>query len=375
MKPNNFPIFKMKLFILLPVLGLMFITCSCYKDKDKQVKKEIVRPAKIILVRSGNSQTIHTFPAEVKASERSELAFRVSGELSKLPIKAGDIVKIDQLLAQIDQANFKLRLDDRKGKYDLAKVQFERSNKLVKDLLIPISDFDKAKSHFLTAQVDLELSKQDMEHTTLRAPIDGRISKVYVKKHENIQAKQPIMVIQTQGTIDLEFYVPESIVAKVKKRKPDEVRLLEVKFDQFLDKTYKAKVKEFDTEADPKTQSYRVLATMKAPEGFNILPGMTATVIANSKELMNEDKSQIVLPVGAVFAAEEKDLNSEVRFVWKYDSSSGLVSRHPVKVGELTSDGIIIKSGISSGEQIVAAGVHFLKEGQKVRPLERERGL
>jgi hypothetical protein len=44
-------------------------------------------------------------------------------------------------------------------------------------------------------------------------------------------------------------------------------------------------------------------------------------------------------------------------------------------VGELTSNGIVVASGLAQGDQVVAAGVHFLKEGQKVRPMVKERGL
>lgn len=357
-------------FTFLLLLSLV----SCSKDEGPKVKKEVVRPAKIITVGKGE-HGIRTFPAEVKASDRSELAFRVNGVLKKFPVKAGDVVKRAQLLAQIDQADYKLRLEDRKAKYDLAKVQYERADKLAKERLIPIADYDRAKSTFLASQADYKLAQQDMDYTSLRAPFDGRISRVLVKNFENVQAKQPIMVIQTEDAIDLELYVPESIMARVRERPTDKRKGVDVKFDQYPDQVYRAFVKEFDTEVDPKTQAYRVLMTMKKPEGLRLLPGMTATVLADMSAIMADSEKHVLLPVEAVFAAEDQPLNSEDRFVWKYDPATQQVSRTVVRVGEITTNGIIITSGLSKGDQVIAAGVHFLKESQKVRPMVRERGL
>lgn len=361
-------------FLYLCMILLPPSLVGCSKDEGPEVKPAVVRPAKIITVGQG-ANGIRSFPAEVKASDRSELAFRVMGELRQLPVKAGDQVKQGQLLAQLDQTDYKLRLDDRKAKYTLAKAQYERADKLVKDRLIPVSDYDKAKSAFLTAQADLNLAEQDMEYTTLRAPYDGRISRVLVKNFENVQQKQVIMVIQTEGYVDLEIYVPEDIITTARAKPAEERQPVDVKFDQYPDRAFQANLKEFDTEADPKTKAYRVLLTMKMPEGVKVLPGMSATVSADVRRVMGEAANQIVLPVEAVFAAEDQPINSDQRYVWIYDPATQQVSRTAVTVGELTSNGILVTSGVSQGEQVVAAGVHFLKEGQKVRPMVRERGL
>jgi multidrug efflux pump subunit AcrA (membrane-fusion protein) len=46
-----------------------------------------------------------------------------------------------------------------------------------------------------------------------------------------------------------------------------------------------------------------------------------------------------------------------------------------VQVGQLTSEGIEVLSGLQAGEQVVTAGVQHLQAGQTVRPWQRERGL
>jgi len=375
MRVIKFPGNGVQYSYLAVLIGVVLILSACNKADVDTVKKEVVRPAKIITVGAAGDGLIRSFPAKVKASERSELAFRVSGELAKLSITSGKVVKEGQKLAQLDQTDYQLRVNDSQAKFDLVKVQYERAGKLVKDRMIPISDFDEAKANFLTVQADLKLAKQNMRYTTLRAPYDGRISRVFVKNYENITAQQSIMVIQAQDNIDVEFYVPESVISNARLKKlPDEKRMVDVRFDQFPNKLYQASVKEFDTEADANTQAYRILATMKMPNDIKVIPGMTATVTGKVNEAEARD-GIVILPVGAVFVAENETLVSSDRYVWKYDATTQQVSRQAVTVGRLTDDGITIISGVSEGEQIIAAGVHFLKEKQKVKPLIRERGL
>ena len=74
-----------------------------------------------------------------------------------------------------------------------------------------------------------------------------------------------------------------------------------------------------------------------------------------------------MLPVNAVFSPE-RGKNS---FVWVIDEATGTVSRREVVTTHLGDSGVVIKQGLKPGEWIATAGVHFLKEGQKVRIIEQ----
>jgi len=160
----------------LSFISLIF-TLSAYSDNGSEIKKDIIRPAKIMTVGNPLAGVQRVYPGEVEAGDRSEQAFRVGGELVKLPAKAGSRVKQGQLLAQLDPSDFQLRVDEQQARYDLAQVQFERTDTLVKQQLIPKSDFDKARSNMLSARADLKLAKANLAYTELRAPFDGVISR------------------------------------------------------------------------------------------------------------------------------------------------------------------------------------------------------
>jgi RND family efflux transporter MFP subunit len=363
----------LKLFTLLfsTLLMSMLVACS---SGDTETKAEIIRPAKLTIVGDPLAGVQRVYPGEVEADDRSEQAFRVGGELVKLPAKAGSRVKQGQLLAQLDPTDFQLRVDEQQARFDLTQVQFDRTEKLVKQQLIPRSDFDKAKSNLLAASADLKLAKANLSYTEIRAPFDGLISKVDVKNHENVRQNQTILIIQTTKNIDITFNLSENIISKLKKGSRNEAHP-EVIFDSYPNKSYPASVKEFDTEADPQTRSYKVTLSLPAPTEFTALPGMSVNVHLDFSKMVDTSGTKLVIPVEAIFAPEDKKLKDKSYMVWKVDTSTMMAHRTPVEIGQINSLGIEVKSGLSSGDTIITAGVNFIKEGQKIKPWVKESGL
>jgi len=352
----------------------LIVSLSACDDTAPEKKAEIIRPAKIITVGDPLAGAQRVYPGEVEAGERSEQAFRVGGELVKLPAKAGMRVKQGQLLAQLDPADFQLAVDEQQARFDLAKVQYERTETLVKQQLIPKSDFDTAKSNMLAAKADLRLAKAKLSYTRLLAPFDGVISTLNVKNHENVRQNEPILVIQTINNIDIAFNLSENIISRLKKNSGKKSRP-KVIFDSFPDKTYETTVKEFDTEADPQTRSYKVILTMPTPKEFIALPGMSVNVQMDFSKISKSMGTALVVPVEAVFSPENKSLKSKIRMVWKVDHKTMQTHATEVSIGQINSQGLEITSGLQSGDQIITAGVNFIKEGQTVKPWVKEKGL
>ncbi len=352
----------------------LLITLTACSDSAPQKTTEIIRPAKIFTVGDPLAGTKRSYPGEVEAGNRSEQAFRVSGELIKLPAKAGKRVKKGELLAQLDPADFQLSVDEQQARFDLATVQYERTEQLVKQQLIPRSDFDKAKSNMLAATADLKLAKAKLSYTQLLAPFDGLISTLNVKNHENVRLNRVILVMQTTDFIDITFNLSENIISKMKNNMGRRAHP-KVVFDTYPDKTYETSVKEFDTEADAQTRSYKITLSMPAPKEFIALPGMSVTVHLDFSKMIEQTNTLLAVPVEAVFSPENKPLKDRTHIVWKVDSNTMQTHAVEVVIGEISSQGLEIKSGLQAGDQIISAGVNFIKEGQTVKLWEKEEGL
>jgi RND family efflux transporter MFP subunit len=133
---------------------------------------------------------------------------------------------------------------------------------------------------------------------------------------------------------------------------------------------FEIKLKEAALQADPQTQTYRIVLSMPAPTGIRILSGMTATVgIEFAEANVNTvavSESNAVIPLIAVLAD-----NAGHSTVWVVDEKTMSVHRREVKTGDLTgADSIRISSGLKEGEIIAISGVSKLQENQLVRKFE-----
>ena len=100
---------------------------------------------------------------------------------------------------------------------------------------------------------------------------------------------------------------------------------------------------------------------------------MTGSVDIDLSKVTHSQSHYILLPVEAVFSEPTQPTNNS--YVWLYDPQTGKVKKQAVEVGQLHRRGIEVLAGLEQGQTVVAAGVHYLKEGMQVRPWQKERGL
>lgn len=360
----------MKLFrlCLLTTTLLSLIACS---EPEQQVKEEPIRPVKLFNIGHDSQINIRSFPAEVVANQGSYLAFRVNGELIEFPVLAGEHVEKGDLLAKLDPEDFQLQFDERKARYELAKSQLSRIEQLFEKKITSQSELDQATANMQIAESAFKIAETNLEYSELRAPFAGTVAKVFVKNFENIQAKQNILRLETRDLMDVEIQVPEKIVARFKKGTDYHPT---VKFDGFEDKEYSLDIKEWETQADPATLTYKVVFSLPVPDDFNLLAGMTGRVLIDLSKVTRSQVAYTILPIESVFSDPQEAIKNNA-YVWLYDENTGQVHKQAVEVGQLHHDGIEVLSGIKEGQIVVSAGVHSIEEGMKVRPWNKERGL
>jgi RND family efflux transporter MFP subunit len=355
--------------LLLVCSGMVLSGCS---DRSAEVSEALVRPVKLHQVGGDSVAAIRQFPAVVEPTVRANLTFRVSGKLVQLMARPGQLVQQGELLARLDDTDFTLKLDQARARYELAQTQYARAEQLISQKLVSQAVFDESKAQLQVAQADLSAAETALSYTRLQAPFAGIISRLLVENHENIAAQQPIMELQVRDQVDVVIQVPEDVISNVRK---DFDYQPEVVFDSHPMYRYRARIREWDTRADPATNSFKVVFSMATPTEFNVLSGMTANVIAEVSKINAAYVDALFIPASAIFMPDAAALSSQQSFVWVYNPSDGVVQLRAVTVSRLTSAGAAITSGLSAGEQIVSAGVQHLSDGQQVRPWVRERGL
>jgi len=208
----------------------------------------------------------------------------------------------------------------------------------------------------------------------------------YKENFQDVAAKQRVFLLQDISKIKIVMDISEStrimVVesardAGVKKRTHETGEYEGQKssavaiFDDLPGQTFPLKFYEEDQSADPTTRTYAVTFLMDAPIVGLILPGMSATVKGRFEIKPLAGQHAYTIPASAVFSGADS-----TRYVWVYtpmnkgDSSDvGTVQKKEVKVNSLQGNQIEIVGKFKSGAQIAISGVHYLKDGMKVKEL------
>ncbi len=343
-------------------VSMLALVAACGEEVSVEVEEKL-RPVKTLKVANASLGQERQFAGVVDANQKATLSFRVSGKLKSLEVKEGDLVKASQRLATLDSTDYKIQLADRQATYDRAKSDFSRAEKLVDAGHVSRADYDKLKASLSTARAQLDLAKQNVEYSELKAPFAGVIAKRYVDNFEEVSAQQVVYLLQDTTSLLVTIDVPESIM--IHSQRGQRQYDLYAEFDAIPGERFPLKVKEVATVADDATQTYGISFSMDAPKEHTILPGMSTVVHAIAARNAAQDaKPRYFLPGHAVLKDSQ---GNYVVLVKSAEPGVGVAERRAVTVGEPNVRGIEILEGVSPGELVVVAGMSKLSPAQRVR--------
>jgi membrane fusion protein, multidrug efflux system len=407
-----------------PKAILILVLLSGCSPNAPAPREAVVRPVKTIIVSTGAESKVRTFPGRVEASNKVELAFQVSGLLVSLPVREGQQVTANEVIARLRPDEFQARLRALQGQLDRARAdlqalragvrteerlrleaevrateaklanartEFDRSTQLLRNRVISRTEHDRAETAYTVAKQNYQAALQTFEQGTIareevilakEAEVSGLEGQVV---EANLQLEDSTLRAPYDGVIAQRFVeqgqniranervvilqdVDEIDVAvdvpeavmAADLRSADIVQML-ASFNGAPGLMFPVHIKEVAQRADPITQTFTIRVGMKAPSGVNLLPGMTGTVTLTYRRASILG-GQILVPISAI----AKENTGEVAWIIGPD---GNVERRPVKTGSATGDSIVVSEGLQPGDRIAVAGVQFLHEGMKVRDL------
>ncbi len=352
---------KHAITIFLAVFSLLCLS-ACLKEKDEAVPKTVPpRPVKIITVQAADSSVIRNYPAKLRSYQRVKLAFQVPGQIIEFPAKAGDKLAKGALLARLDSRDYTHSYDSALATYKRNKAEFERYEALIAKKAVSETSFEEKRKAFEVSEAELKIADKALADTAIYAPFDGVVASTFADNYQNVQAKQEILSFQDISSVEIVFHVPEKDVLSSNSTVWDPVELQKlfiasVVFPTLGNKTYPLSIKEFETEAESDTQTFRVVMSMPTPDDASILPGMTAIVSVKDNRKASKQHG-CVIPVQAVGSDSAGN-----PFVW-FVSNDMKAVKHPVKIQSLSASEILVSEGLKDGDRIVGAGVNYIDEG------------
>lgn len=350
--------------LLSAAVFLGFSGCTT-EEKEQQL-----RPVRTMTLKAANAVSSHTFNGIARSDVAARLSFNVSGRLKSVNVKPGQFVKKGAMIAEVDDAYFKLKvaevrasLKQTASELEHAKARYERVQKLYVNRSSSLSDLDSARTAYDSAkanrramQTRLEQAQLELSYTKLTAPLDGSVSEIHVRKGENISAATNIATISSTKNIEVPISVPGSMIDDMKVGE-----LTKVHFDALKEKSFNARITEVSHASSMRTTTFPVTVRVIEPSK-KIHPGMAASVtFAIGKDAAAKS---FVIPVHALM---EDETGFYIYTVEQIEEEVGVIKRKDVTRGPLTGNGIILTSGVSEGMDVLTAGMSRVHEMQKVR--------
>lgn len=338
-------------------LIMCFLICSCMVVGCKQKAKNTddIRMVKVEKAESRSGKTIVSYAGRMRAVSDINVAFRVAGTIEKIPVKVGQKVKKGQVIAILDQRDYSTQFSATESEYAQIKADATRVMELFKRGSATDSENDKARYGLQQITAKYNAHKNALSDTRLLAPIDGYVQKIIFEPGETIAAGMPVVSLISGSKPEVEINITVSDFTRI-----DQVHSYTAIFDALPGKEFPLEVIGVTQKANL-NQLYTLRLRINSNEQAIITPGMAVNVILKFSESMAG--KQVVIPLKAVYSHEDKTL------VWIY--KDGLVRSCPVKVSEVIDNGRSIVEGINENDMIVVAGIHSLKEGERVRMMEQ----
>ena len=364
---SRFPPSQTLAILVLSALSVsVAILSGC---NHKTANQELVRPALIFKIAPDSGVETEVYPGEVRSRVEADMAFRIGGKIVARLVDQGATVTKGQPLARLDPQDVKLLADAAQAQMGAAQAEFkfseaelERFRTLLQKGFISQSAFDTklntyrlAKARYESTQAQTAMNRNQTSYATLVADQDGVVTQIMAETGQVVAPGQAIMHVANPAQREVAISVAESKIGQF--RNAPHARQLWVTLSSQPGASYLAQVREVGAAADSATRTYPVrISILNADDYVKI--GMSANVIFNGPAVEN----QIAVPLSALYQQGEKT------GVWLVGADNHLTFKD-VSVVKYRENAALVTGTLRTGDVIVAAGVHKLREGQVVKPV------
>jgi RND family efflux transporter MFP subunit len=223
--------------LMIVVIGtcMFFGFHSCSKKEDPKQQAMAMVPQTVPDQNEVDAMILQKEPfkeellsnGKLVALQKSVLKFEVAGTLEHISVTEGSYVHKNTILAQLDPYTYQQNLENAEIALKKAELEFE-------DMLIS-REYDSSKkeeipkkmyemiglrSGYTEAMQEIKKAKRELADTRLRAPFFGKVAAIQYKLHEHVGANSVFLTLINDQYFEVEFYITESEIHKVKVHEP-----------------------------------------------------------------------------------------------------------------------------------------------------------
>jgi multidrug efflux system membrane fusion protein len=315
------------------------------------------------------------------AIETVEIRARVSGFIESIHFRDGQIVKQGDLLFVIDPRPYRITVEQAKSDLERAQAKFEiashdvdRATPLARNQTITDRELDTRKSiqrdaagGVGSADAALKQAELNLEWTSVRAPISGRISDRRVDACNlivggstgatllsAIVSLDPIQFVFDGSEADFIRYL-RLAAAGARPSSRDVQNPVAVRLADEKEFRHQGRMDFVDNVVNPKTGTIRGRAIFDNKDGL-LTPGFFGRL-----RLYGGENDALLVPDAAIAS----DQASKIVFTVADD---GTVGTKKVELGPIVEGLRVVRSGLAPTDRVVIDGLQRARPGQKVTP-------
>jgi len=277
------------------------------------------------------------------------LAPETAGRIVAIRFEGGARVVSGELLIQLDDGPERADRTAAKARAQFARVQLERSQRLLSAGFEPRQTIDQRRAEYDAAVAAVGQLDARIAQKQLRAPFAGELGLRRVNPGQYVNPGDPVATLTALDRLFVNFTVPQQELAKLRVGGP-----VEVTADAYPGRVFTATINAVEPLVGSDTRNISVQATMPNPGGA-LRPGMYVT----ARLVLPPQPGALLAPATAIQTSASGDSVIVVR--------GGKAQPAPVQTGRRIGDKVVVVSGLSPGDVIVTDGQLRVQPGAPVK--------
>ena len=311
------------------------------------------RPHAVVttFVKEGSlNPTLHsvgTFTAYSDATLKAETA----GRIETIHFKEGDSIQTNEKLFSLYNKEQIAKVKKAESALALSTNILKRKQELSKKQFTSPQDLEKAEAQVRLDEADLELAKEALNQTIIKAPFAGVLSERKQSKGSYVAAGDELVRLQDLDPIRLTFHIPEKDLTAIIVGTP-----VTATTDAYPTELFEGKIEAVEPSINEKTRSITVHATFENKDR-RLLPGLYGRVYIN---LSRQEAPSLIVPEKALI------FQQDATYVYKKVKDKAVLTK--ITLGTRTNDQAEVLSGLQKNDEIILDGLYKLHDGSLIAP-------
>lgn len=278
----------------------------------------------------------------------------VPGTIKAKYADAGQKVTKGQVLAQIDDEQYRLQLESLRTQYRFASEMFEKQKRLWDQKIGSEVQFLQSQTNKESLEQQISVLEQQIEKFKIKAPASGTIEESNIKAGSVVSPdpRVPAFRVVAFKELTVKADVSETYSASIKKGNKVIVSFPDLK------NQIESAVDFVSGYIDPVNRTFQIETNIE-----NSVPGMKANMVAVVNINDYHSDNSITVPMNVVM----KDLNGSYVYVVKEKENYYGAYRQPVVIGNIYNGIAEITEGLEPSSKVVTTGFRELIDGEYVR--------